>query len=426
MPTNLLFNGGFENEFHLYANKDGLHLADGWSPWWVDQIKNVDPAWKNRRPEYKRAVQLIDPSRIRSGDSAQQYFTFWGTHIGGLFQRVMVPPNARLRFSVWGHAWSSEQNVPRPSVNPTNVHMKIGIDPTGGIDPHSASVVWSAEQNAIDEFKLFIVEATAQGGRVTVFIYSAPDEPKKHQDLYWDDAELIVLGPDPNAARAPHPEITLAVNPSPTAIGSPVTVTARSAQPLVFIEMRAFKPDSALLPREPLGNRREGSTYVWEWRFTPEAAGQYPVAVLAKDIAAAWATVSVGDQPSPPPSPPPPPPPPPLPTTRGAPRTQYARTYLLLPNIPATPEGNAELARWYAAVVRSGVLETRRWTVGTSADDAGIGDLNVRRIIAVKPASWPSSLSAFYQQYYPGIDYHALNVNTPEELEAALRALNLP
>jgi hypothetical protein len=113
MPANLLFNGGFENEFHLYANKDGLHMADGWSPWWVDQIKNVDPTWKNRRPEYKRAVQLVDPSRIRTGGSAQQYFTFWGTHIAGLFQRVMVPPQAQLRFSAWGHAWSSEQNAPR-------------------------------------------------------------------------------------------------------------------------------------------------------------------------------------------------------------------------------------------------------------------------------------------------------------------------
>ena len=420
MSTNLLFNGGFENEFHLYANKDGLHLADGWSPWWVDQIKNVDPAWKNRRPEYKRAVQLVDPTRIRSGQSAQQYFSFWGTHIGGLFQRVMVPPNARLRFSIWGHAWSSEQNAPRPSVNPTNVHMKIGIDPTGGIDPHSGSIVWSAEQNAIDDFKPFAVEATAQGGRVTVFISSAPDEPKKHQDLYWDDAELIVLGPDPNAARAPHPEIALSCTPAAATIGSPVTVTARSAQPLVFIEMFAFKPDGTPLSREPQGSRREGTTYVWEWSFTPDAAGLYPVAVLAKDIATAWANVPAGNQL------PPPPPPPPPPVNRGAPRAQYARTYLLLPNLPATPDGSAELNRWYTAALRSGVLENKRWTVGTSADDAGIGDLDVRRIVAVKPSSWPSSLSAFYQHYYPGIEYHALNVNTPEELEAALRGLNLP
>jgi hypothetical protein len=306
--------------------------------------------------------------------------------------------------------------------------MKIGLDPTGGIDPHSASIVWSAEQNAIDEFKLFTLEATAQGGCVTVFIYSAPEEPRKHQDLYWDDAELIVLGPDPNAARAPHPEITLAMT-SPAAIGSPVTVTARSAQPLVFIEMFVFKPDGTPLARESLGSRKEGNIYLWEWSFTPEATGQYPVAVLAKDIAAAWINVPVGDQPPPPlppPPPPAPPPPPSPPATRGKPRTQYARTYLLLPNIPTTPEGNAELGRWYAAVVRGGVLETKRWTVGTSADDAGIGDLDVRRIIAVKPSSWPSSLSAFYQQYYPGIDYHALEVNTPEELEAALRTLNLP
>src|SRR3970040_962821 len=107
MPANLLYNGGFENEFHLYQNRSALLMADGWTPWWVPQQPG-DPSWKNRRPEWKRASAHGVPARLRSGGSAQQYFSFWGTHTGGLYQRVMAPTNARLRFNAWGHAWSSE------------------------------------------------------------------------------------------------------------------------------------------------------------------------------------------------------------------------------------------------------------------------------------------------------------------------------
>ncbi len=107
-PTaDLLYNGGFENEFHLYRNTSALLVADGWTPWWVAQQPD-DPSWKNRRPEWTRATLIVDPLRVRTGGSAQQYFTFWGTHIGGVYQRVMVPANVHLIFSVWGHAWSSD------------------------------------------------------------------------------------------------------------------------------------------------------------------------------------------------------------------------------------------------------------------------------------------------------------------------------
>ena len=86
----------------------------------------------------------------------------------------------------------------------------------------------------------------------------------------------------------------------------------------------------------------------------------------------------------------------------------------------ATPTGNQMLGQWFAAVVRSGALEKFRWTVGTSADDAGIGDLNVRRVIAINPSTWGASLQAFYQQYYPGVEYRAIEANTPAELESVL------
>jgi len=97
---------------------------------------------------------------------------------------------------------------------------------------------------------------------------------------------------------------------------------------------------------------------------------------------------------------------------RGLPRVPYARTYVLLP-----PDAGAA---WASAVVE-GAWEARRSTIGGSADDAGIGDLDFRRVIAVNPAGWGADLLAFFETHYPGVLYVPLTANTPQELVERLR-----
>jgi hypothetical protein len=99
--------------------------------------------------------------------------------------------------------------------------------------------------------------------------------------------------------------------------------------------------------------------------------------------------------------------------SRGLPREQYTRTYVLLP-----PNADAAWAR--AAV--EGMWDKARFTVGNSADDAGIGDLDVRRVLAVNPQAWPGpqSLADFYKQYYPGVQYEPITAATPTELKQKL------
>jgi len=58
-----------------------------------------------------------------------------------------------------------------------------------------------------------------------------------------------------------------------------------------------------------------------------------------------------------------------------------------------------------------------RYTVGASADDAGVGNLDVRRVIAVNPGGWSGDLRMFFEQHYPGVDVISVNVATPGELE---------
>ena len=78
---------------------------------------------------------------------------------------------------------------------------------------------------------------------------------------------------------------------------------------------------------------------------------------------------------------------------RGAPRIQYERTYQLIHN--SVPDDRA--ARIFLEGFRQGK------TTGSSADDAGIGDLDVR---IVEVYGWPAAeqgeLIAWYQKHYPG------------------------
>jgi hypothetical protein len=98
---------------------------------------------------------------------------------------------------------------------------------------------------------------------------------------------------------------------------------------------------------------------------------------------------------------------------RGEPREQYSRVYVLLPPT-AGPE-------WAKAVIDAR-WKSDRWTVGASADDGGIGDLDYRTVIAVNPQLWPGDLCAWYAEHYPGVAYVPVEAATPAELAEKLRA----
>jgi len=84
---------------------------------------------------------------------------------------------------------------------------------------------------------------------------------------------------------------------------------------------------------------------------------------------------------------------------RGTPRVQYFRNYNLLPQ-EATQEQFQEVA------ISS---HDYRETVGFSADDAGIGDLDKKRVYVwwFAPGSWDKdAIDGFFAQYYPGTEVH--------------------
>lgn len=92
--------------------------------------------------------------------------------------------------------------------------------------------------------------------------------------------------------------------------------------------------------------------------------------------------------------PPPPPPPEPEPC-RGLPRTDYARTYFVIPQ-SATESRAAE-------IFRIGWQEARR-TIGGSYDDAGIGDLSGRvAVLWDIPVDQRQTYIEWYAMHYPGV-----------------------
>jgi hypothetical protein len=105
------------------------------------------------------------------------------------------------------------------------MHMAIGIDPTGGTSAFSPRMVWSEEQNPLDVWVQFQVEAVALGHTVTVFTRSAPVYPTRHNDVYWDDASLTVT------ALAPTPTSTPKTYFRPAAATPIVTSTVEKAAP---------------------------------------------------------------------------------------------------------------------------------------------------------------------------------------------------
>ncbi len=216
---NLLANPSFEGQYSSYLPETPQELADcprsvcttaqmpqGWKPWWIKERPT------DVNPEYKPAEANVGGNRIHSGTRAAQYFSFWSTHKAGLRQTVTVPAYAVVQFSIFGQAWMTESDNSSVSDRSGTPNMRIGIDPAGGTNPYSPNIVWSGFQQPFDAYVQFSVQAQAQGDKVTVFTYSAPsvnpNSPEygfKHNDIYWDDASLVVVGAGAAPAVAPPP-----------------------------------------------------------------------------------------------------------------------------------------------------------------------------------------------------------------------------
>lgn len=226
---NLLRNAGFEEGFSPRGAGE-VEVANGWDPWWV----NGTPAETNdgflRRPEYKAEnAGAFGTRRIKAGNWAQKWFTTYATHDGGVYQRVSVPNGSQATFSVWAQVWSSQDPSPDSVVQPGNYRVSIGIDPTGGTNGASGSVVWSEEVVQYNTWIQLTVKAKAQADTITVFMRGRNEYRTRFNDSYWDEACLTIVRPTARATATPRFTST----PKPTNTATQTFTPEPTATPVV-------------------------------------------------------------------------------------------------------------------------------------------------------------------------------------------------
>ncbi|MEM7283973.1 MAG: hypothetical protein AAF438_20365, partial [Pseudomonadota bacterium] len=114
--SNLLQNPGFEGPYSAWQIQYGTaQVAATWTPWWLEDA-NHDPIYA--QPEYKPAEGQFFPNRVFEGARAQQWFTFYKSHYGGMYQQVSgVTPGQTYRFTIMVQVWSSSSDDANVSVD---------------------------------------------------------------------------------------------------------------------------------------------------------------------------------------------------------------------------------------------------------------------------------------------------------------------
>ena len=238
MLKNASFELGQEGNVCQVHRPDGVYqVARGevdkprdWAVFYLHD-KQFRPPWDADNgdgwcePEVKiipKQFPFLDPLRISEGSYAIKFFTMWRIHRAGLFQKVKVNAGDRLRFTIDAHAWSSTDDNPQTSDGvgdgaffalegtvtdhaQRNVTFKVGIDPTGGTDPFTDTVIWGKGAHVYNVYHaLPAVEVVAQDQYVTVFVIDHILWRFKHNDVYFDNARLeVVTSPQPQPGECP-------------------------------------------------------------------------------------------------------------------------------------------------------------------------------------------------------------------------------
>jgi LysM repeat protein len=229
---NLLQNPGFEGNYIAIGGNSNTQVAPSWQPWHLPPPAGAATSI-NLEPDYQPAPA----DRVKSGSAAQEYNTFFATHIGGVFQRVPVTPGSVLRFSASLYPYSSADfEDPDQSINPQGVHVSVGIDPNGGTDGASNSIIWSTPAEYYDEYRELSVSTTAVASSVTVFVRSSVDNPTGLHQVFVDDADLRVVSqtditPDVTETVETETPVTVTQETPDVTVTTPPPVTQETAEP---------------------------------------------------------------------------------------------------------------------------------------------------------------------------------------------------
>jgi hypothetical protein len=238
MPENLAPNPGFETPwagshdcvvFPVDAapyrrQKQQIQQPVGWDVWYVHD----HPTWTE--PESSYMHRHLTPDRIESGENGYRIFGPSGPIWAGLRTQVSVEIGKRYALEAYAHAWTNHndsdaipghedccgdplcswgagrggfaekvEDLPELNGEPWNdaLHgaaFRVGIDPTGGLDPLADTVVWSDAWAIYNEFASVGVAAEAENATVTLFLEQKLRWSFRNNDGYWDSISFVAVG----------------------------------------------------------------------------------------------------------------------------------------------------------------------------------------------------------------------------------------
>ncbi|MFN3706100.1 MAG: SH3 domain-containing protein [Thermoflexales bacterium] len=256
--VNLLKNPGFDwpaqlnNDVCSFGWQKGNAITPHeWIPYWA--CKSYEEANQdriNREPEFTVMTVEMESSRVRSYPTSARFFTFWSLNRSmGLYQVVRnIRPGARLRFSIWANLLTTDSDILplSSSRDPGGLQVRACIHTDGmfALQPNFAdpNIVCSDWARPYDRWEEVSVEAMAKSDTVTVFVDSTAEYPVKHNDVYVDDASLVVVDEAavPSAPAPPQPAPTSS-GATPQVIVKTTTANVR-ATPLLTAAILATAP----------------------------------------------------------------------------------------------------------------------------------------------------------------------------------------
>ncbi|NJN97688.1 MAG: fibronectin type III domain-containing protein [Anaerolineales bacterium] len=216
LATNILTNSGLNDPYLDIPgrtwNGQNEKIASGWQPFFI-AAGTHDADLNAKKLHWMSSVQFaLSFGGIDYHIEGNRSQNMWSSYKfdAGIYQQITgLTPGQGYGFDIpivtyWrgpGYPDSNGKMVKR-----------VGIDPTGGTDPTSPNVIWSATDSNDKAWVYLDVAATAQAGTITVFakVQAPENDSVNHTDLdmvYFDAAHV-----------APVPTTTLTANPSGTLV----------------------------------------------------------------------------------------------------------------------------------------------------------------------------------------------------------------
>ncbi|MCB8961056.1 MAG: hypothetical protein H6651_12130 [Ardenticatenales bacterium] len=223
--TNLLTNPGLERP---YVASGEFSVPTGWGRW--HEERNANP-----KPDGCSASYAVRPGWYEENNSGGGLLIegFSSAHVGNQFdtwhagyvQDVNVTAGSRYRLTVWARGRASQDQFPAPSDTSVPLGVRVGIDPAGAGLWNSGTMVWGGAISPHDSWQSVSVEVTATGSKLTIALsadVSGANNCRAHLDVWFDQAELVVVGPPPTNTPVPQPTSP----PPPPVTNTPVPPTA--------------------------------------------------------------------------------------------------------------------------------------------------------------------------------------------------------